>query len=175
MRVQSPDDLFTDIEVEPQSGRAAQGVRRVILALMALFALAALLDVFGQQPKVSSAGGRSARLTVSAPETVRGGLLIQARITVRASRTIEEPNLVLDRGWFEGMQINGIEPAPAEESGYGRKAIFGYDRLDRGKTLTVWLALQVGPTYPGKRSVRVRLQDGTTPLATVTRDLTVLP
>jgi hypothetical protein len=175
MRVQTPEELFTDIEVEPRSGSVAQGVRRAILALFALFVLAALLDVFGQQPKVSSAGGRTARLTVSAPETVRGGLLFQARITIRANRKIDEPNLVLDRGWFEGMQINGLEPAPSNESGYARKVIFNYEPLDAGKTLTVWLALQVGPTYPGKRSARVRLQDGTTTLATVTRDLTVLP
>jgi hypothetical protein len=175
MRVQTPEELFTDIEVEPRSGSVAQGVRRAMLALFALFVLAALLDVFGQQPQASSAGGRTARLTLSAPRTVRGGLLIQARVRIQARRTIDEPHLILDRGWFEGMQVNTVAPEPTQESGYGRKVLLAYDRLDAGKTLTVWIALQVDPTFVGKRSARVRLQDSTTPLATITRSLTILP
>jgi len=142
---------------------------------MALFALAALVDLFGQQAEQSSAGGRGARLTVSAPEVVRGGLLTQVRMRIHALRTIQQPNLILDRGWVEGMQVNGIEPQPSNESGYARNVILGYDRIDAGSTLTVWLALQVDPTFPGKRTANVRLRDGTTPLATVSRSLTVLP
>lgn len=169
------EELFTELDVEPQRQRVAHGVRIALLAAMALLALAALADLFGQQAEQSSAGGRVARLTVSAPQVVRGGLLTQVRMRIHALRTIQQPQLVLDRGWFEGMQVNGIEPQPSQESGFGRKVILAYDRLDAGKTLTVWLALQVDPTVPGKRTANIRLQDGTTSLASVARSLTVLP
>jgi len=90
----------------------------------------------------------AARLTVSAPRVVRGGLLTQVRMQVHARRAIDNPQLILDRGWFDGMQVNGIEPQPSQESGYGNKVVLAYDRMNADATLTVWLALQVDPTFP---------------------------
>jgi hypothetical protein len=169
------DELFAGLKVERKRERTARGLRVVLLAILAAFVIAALLDLFGQQPRRSSAAGPAARLTVSAPDVVRGGLLTQVRMQIHARRRIAEPQLILDRGWFEGMQVNGIEPQPPSQSGYGNKVILAYDPLDAGKTLTVWLALQVDATFPGKRPASVRLQDGTTTLAVIDRSLTVLP
>jgi hypothetical protein len=170
-------ELFADIEREPRPrfGRDAPWVRRAVLALFAIGVVAVLAGAIGQEPSDSAAGGTTARLTLSAPDTVRGGLLFQARIAIHASAPIGRPQLVLQRGWLEGMQVSSIEPQPAQESGSGSDVALSYDALDAGETLTVWLQLQVDPTAIGRRPAGVALLDGSTPLATIDHDLTVLP
>jgi len=64
---------------------------------------------------VSRVQGPEASLTVSSPPRVRGGLLYQARIRVKARRALKQPSLVLDQGWFEQTTINTIEPQPSQE------------------------------------------------------------
>jgi hypothetical protein len=169
------DELFAELPVTARVPRLRVVGRLALLALLAAFVVIALLDLLGQQPQRTSVAAPAARLTVSAPRVVRGGLLTQVRVQVHARRAIANPELVLDRGWFEGMQVNGIEPQPSQQSGYGNKVVLAYDRMNAGDTLTVWLALQVDPTFPGRRPASVRLQDGTSTLAVVDRSLTVLP
>jgi hypothetical protein len=170
-------ELFSDIEREPRRrlGRDAPWLRRAVLALFAIGAVAVLAGAIGQQPSSSQAGGAAARLTLSAPDTVRGGLLFQARVTIDATASIRRPQLVLQRGWLEGMQISSIEPQPSQETGSGSTVTLSYDALDAGETLTVWLQFQADPTSVGTRPAGIRLLDGTTPLATIDHDLTVLP
>jgi hypothetical protein len=169
------DELFTGLEAQARRPRLRVALRILLLAALTALVVVALLDLLGQQPRRTSVLAPAARLTVSAPRVVRGGLLTQVRVQVHARRTIANPELILDRGWLEGMQVNGIEPQPSQQSGYGNKVILAYDRLDAGSTLTVWMGVQVDPTFPGRRPASVRLQDGTTTLALVHRSLTVLP
>jgi hypothetical protein len=170
-------DLFSTIEPEPapQIGRDAPWVRRAILTLFAALIVAVLAGAIGQVSVTSTAQAPAARLELSAPRTVRGGLLFQARVHIRARRTVEHPRLILRRGWLEGMQLSSIEPQPAQESGSGKSVALTYDTLDSGDELTVWLQFQADPTSVGRRPAAISLQDDTRTLATISRTLTVLP
>lgn len=170
-------ELFSDIEREPRRrfGRDAPWLRRAVLVLFAVGVVAVLAGAIGQVPSSSQAGGVVARMTLSAPDTVRGGLLFQARATIHARAPIRRPQLVLQRGWLEGMQISSIEPQPAAESGSGSEVALSYDALDAGDSMTVWMQFQADPTSVGTRPAGIQLSDGTTPLATIHHDLTVLP
>jgi hypothetical protein len=170
-------ELFSDIEREPRRrlGRDAPWMRRAVLGLFAVGVIAVLAGAIGQVPSSSQAGGAAARMTLSAPDTVRGGLLFQARIEIHPRSAIDRPRLVLQRGWFEGMQISSIEPQPADETGVSGDVILTYGRLAPGESMTVWLQFQADPTSVGTRPAGMRLLDGTTPLATIHHDLTVLP
>jgi hypothetical protein len=159
---------------QPSVGRALW-MRRAWLVLFAAIAVAALLNVFGQQPKDSAASSPEARMTLSAPETVRGGILFQARLEIRALQTIEEPRLVLDEGWFEGLQVNSTEPQAGSESSRDGKVVLSYDTLEAGDLLRIWVQFQANPPNVGSRSFAVALDDATTPLVRIDRDLTVLP
>src|SRR5262249_45559763 len=61
----TPDSLT--LERNRDQGRAGVYVRRALLAVISLFLVAGLLNVFGQRPSTSSAGVARAKLTVYAP------------------------------------------------------------------------------------------------------------
>jgi hypothetical protein len=162
----------------PDSGRSVivgLWVRRLVLTVFAVLVALALLDWFGQQPSDSVAASPAATLRLSAPQAVRGGLLFQSRIEIRARRTIKFPRLVLGEGWTEGMQVNTIEPNPSTEASRDGRLVLTYDQLNPGDLLVIWLQFQVDPTNVGRRSYAVELDDQTTPLARIDRRLTIFP
>jgi hypothetical protein len=65
--------------------------RRAFVTLFALVCLLGLLDVFGQRAVTSDAASPAARMSLPAPRTVRGGLLYQSRIDIRATQPIDHP------------------------------------------------------------------------------------
>lgn len=170
-------DLFQEVQTQSAARHLAVApwVRRAFLALFAAFAIVALVDVFGQQPHHRAAAAPAAELRLSAPAAVRGGLLFQSRIEVRARRAIEHPRLVLDRGWLEEMQTNTIEPSPVSEASRDGRVVLSYDALEPGDVLVVWIEFQVNPTNVGRRSYDVELDDATTPVVRIDHRLTVLP
>jgi hypothetical protein len=168
-------DSFDTLPREHPGVRRSLWLRRVWLCLFAAVAIAALLNVFGQQPTDSVASSPTARMTLSAPEAVRGGLLFQARLEIRAVRTIKAPRLVLDDGWFEGMQFNSTEPQATSESPRDGKVVFSYDTLEAGDLLRIWVQFEANPPQIGRRSFAVELDDATEPLVRIERDITVLP
>src|SRR3954469_2700399 len=87
-------------------------VRRALLALLGVFLLLGLSNIFGQRPHGSFADSGKAKLELYAPSHLRGGLLYEARFTITAHRDIKSAALQLSPGWNEGMQINTIEPSP---------------------------------------------------------------
>lgn len=149
--------------------------RRSLLGAVAVLPVLALLDVFGQKPVTSYARGPAATLTVDAPEHLRGGLIYQARFEVRALNPIHQAQLVLDRGWWEGMSVNSIEPNPSSESTLNGEVRLSYGSLGPGKTLVVWIYYQTNPTNVGHRSQDAELEDGGTLLAGVRRRVTIFP
>jgi len=161
---------------EPRALGSGLWLRRAIVALLALVVALALLDVFGQRATTSSAASDGATLQLRAPSTVRGGLLFQSRIVITARHTLDHPRLILDRGWFEGMQVNSITPQPVgQDLRDGDRVVLSFSSLDAGATLTVWLQFQVDPTNIGRRAYGVELDDAEQPVAHVSRKLTVLP
>ena len=162
-----------DLELQ---GRAYQPwLRRGLLALLALFILAALLSVFGQRSTTSTAAGPAATLTVAAPERLRGGLVFEGRFEIAAHRTIQTPRLVLDGGWMEGMILNTSEPTPSTETSRDGRLVLDFDEIPAGTTFTYWSQWSVNPVNVGHRSQDVALFDGPRELVSVHRQVTIFP
>jgi hypothetical protein len=165
-------ELFTDV------GRgtiAGLWVRRAIVTVFALISLAALAGFIGQRATTSNAASPSVRMTLSAPETVRGGIFFQSRVDIQALAPIEHPRLVFDEGWVEGLQVNSIEPAAESESSRDGRLVLSYGALKPGDRLRIWLQFEVNPTNVGKRSYTLELDDEDRLLVRVPRTLRVLP
>jgi hypothetical protein len=152
-----------------------RSVRWALVTIISVISVAGLLNVFGQHPKTTEASGSAAKLTVTAPTRVRGGLFYEGRITVDAQQALDYTVIVLDPGWMEQTSINTIEPSPVDETGRDGRLSLGYGKLGAGETLTVYLQLQVNPTNVGHRSQRVELRDGPELIATANRSVTVFP
>src|SRR3954454_4753666 len=82
-------ELFS--ELPHDTGGRGLAARRAAMCVLAALVALALLNVFGQRPSTSRAATGAATLVVSAPTTVRGGILFQGRIQVVANRTITDP------------------------------------------------------------------------------------
>ena len=109
--------------------------RRTGLLLLVAFVVAALLNVFGQRAEDSSAVGPAATLELNAPSDARGGLIFQARFTIRAAREIKEPLLILDRGWVDGLTLNSTVPEPVGERTDDGRVVIEYDTIPAGRSL----------------------------------------
>lgn len=149
--------------------------RRIGLAILAVVVVAALLGVFGQQSTSTVAAGSKAVLTVKAPPHLRGGLLFQARFEIHAKQPLAHPKLLLSPGWLESMTLNTVAPTPPSESSSSAGLAMTFDPMSRDQTLIVWTEWQVNPTNVGRRSEDTTLFDGSTPIASAKRTLTVFP
>lgn len=161
----APPDLSTtalDLErVRDLRGRTHHPwVRRGIVTVMAVVVLVALTGSLGQPEHLTTVRTAVARVDLRSPSTLRGGLLWPARITIRTRQRLVEPQLILGAGYVRGMQLNTIEPAPADESGRGRSIALTYATLQPGQQLTVYLQLQVNPDTIGRQDLSVVLQGG---------------
>ena len=117
----------------------------------------------------------AARLEVSAPVDVRGGLYFQGRFRITAHEEIAKATLVLAPGWLESMHINTIEPAPVGEASRDGDLSLDFGHVAAGHSITVYMQFQVNPTNLGRKSQDVRLYDDTELLATAQRDVTIWP
>lgn len=169
------NDAFASVPRSSRGVRLGLWVRRAVLCVLALVPLAGLLDLFGQTPQTHATRAPAASLRLSAPSTVRGGLFFQARVDVVAAAAIQNPRLVLDEGWFEGMQLNSAEPQPVSEAPRDGRVVLSYDTLDQGDRLRLWVQFEANPTGVGHRSFAIELDDGTRPLARLSPTITVLP
>jgi hypothetical protein len=149
--------------------------RRGFFVAVAIVLVLGLANVFGQSPTGSAVESAAARLEVSAPVDVRGGLYFQGRFRITAHRDIEKATLVLGSGWLESMHINTIEPAPVGESSRDGDLALDFGHVAAGDTITAYLQFQVNPNNLGRRGQHVRLYDGTELLATATRGVTIWP
>lgn len=150
-------------------------LRRGLLLLLVIFVLLGLLNVFGQRPVSASASSDAASLKVYAPSAVRGGLLWEARFTIRANRELKDATVVLSSGWFEGNTLNTVEPSPIGEGSRNGSLTFALGHIPRGETHDLYLQFQTNPTNIGRRNADTQLQDGEKLLLSVHRRLTVFP
>jgi hypothetical protein len=166
-------DTARDIELEGRS--IGPWVRRAIIALLVAWAVLVLTGLIGQHPKHQVTIAPSASLDLSSPSRLRGGLYFQTRIIVRTSRQLQNPRLILDKGFLEGITINSIEPQPNQELSRRDSVVLAYNQLAAGDKLTVWIEAQTNPTTVGRRLQSVSLDDGTTQIARITRHATYFP
>jgi hypothetical protein len=150
-------------------------VRRSLLGLLALFILAALLGVFGQQPSTTTASAPEARLELRAPDAVRGGLLWEARFTVHATRELKQATLVLSNGWLDGNTVNTIEPSPLGEGSRNGSLTLDLGHVPKGEQYVLYMQFQTNPNNVGRHDADVQLQDGDRLLLSLDHTLTEFP
>src|SRR3954468_10779968 len=121
-------ELFADVSADRGKERGLWA-RRVCVALFAIVSVVALAGLVGQRDRESTVEGGGVRMTVSAPDTVRGGLYFQATGDITAAAAVEHPRLVLESGWVEGLQVNSIEPAAESESSRDGRIVLSYGAL----------------------------------------------
>jgi hypothetical protein len=158
-----------------QVGSREVPIRRTLVALVSLFLLAGLLNVFGQRPGSSEAASTAASIKLYAPTRVRSGLYYQARFTIDARSDVKNAMLVLAPGWAEGMTINTIEPSPIGEASRDGKLVLTLGHIPAGASYLLFMQLQVNPTNIGHRSQDVALYDGDMLLTTIDRNITIFP
>jgi hypothetical protein len=135
-----------------------------------------LLNVFGQRPSTAAAETPAAKLTVYAPTKLRGGLLFSARFHITARRELKDATLVLDPGWAEGMAINTIEPSPLGEGSKNGRLSLQFGHVPAGQSHILFMQFQVNPTnIAWHRPQNVELDDGTTKVLTIKRDIVIYP
>jgi hypothetical protein len=167
--------LFAEVPADERGVRRGLRTRRAVLSALVVVPVLALIGLIGQRAAVSHAQGVKATLELRAPKTVRGGLFFEARVTIRARARIQHPRLVLDEGWFEGMQFNTDEPQPQSESSRDGRVVLAYSTLLPGDVWQIYFQFQVNPTNVGRRSFGIELDDDTTRVARIDRSMTVLP
>jgi hypothetical protein len=150
-------------------------VRRGLLALVGLFVVAALLNTFGQRPSTTRASSPEADLKVYAPERVRGGLLWEARFTIRANEDVKKATLVLGEGWLEGNTINTIEPSPIGEGSRNGSLTLTLGHIPKGQRFELYMQFQTNPTNLGHRNADVQLQDGEKLVLSIHRTIWIFP
>jgi hypothetical protein len=170
-----PDGLTLKRNRDLQGRGGHVWYRRALLCLIAVLPVLALLNVFGQSPTTTSAHALAAELAVTAPARLRSGLIFQVRIQVTAHQNLAKPQLVFDRGWWNSMSENSVEPNPSSQTNLDGQIVFSYPRLTAGHTLTEWLYFQVNPTNVGERPEDITLDNGSTTIARVHRSLTIFP
>jgi len=102
--------------------------------------------------------------------------VFQTRVDIYARSRIAAPTLVLSRGWFDGMTLNSVNPAPASQTGANGAVSFSYPPLAAGRELTVWFEWSVNPTnLVWDRSQLFQLSDGSVPILDLRLPVTVFP
>ena len=148
-----------------------------LLCLIAVIPLLALLNVFGQSPEVKKVASPNgvATMELSAPTTVRSGLIFQARFDIRANRDIRDAVLVLDSGWLESVTLNSLAPSPAQETSRNGSLALDLGKIPQGKLWRQYMQVQANPVNLGSQSQGVTLYDGNVPLLHLNRDLMIWP
>jgi len=170
-----PDRIVLRRHLELQSWGFNRRVRYALLALIGAFLLLGLFNVFGQQPETVTARSPQADLELYAPDRLRGGLLYEARFTIRAHEDLSHVVLVLESGWAESQQMNTIEPSPIAETSRNGDLVFTLGPVKKGQKHVLFIEFQVNPTNIGRRSADVMLYDGNERLLTIDRKLRVFP
>jgi hypothetical protein len=150
--------------------------RRVLLGIPALLVALGLLNTFGQRASLSQADSSAAKLSVSAPSDLRGGLVFQVRVDITAHRRLGHPTLTFSHAWFDSMTTNAVAPQPSTQASAGGDPAFQLSPIPAGGTATYWFSFQVNPTNVGwRRPETVELADGSTLVASIHRTVTVYP
>jgi hypothetical protein len=150
-------------------------VRRGLLVVVAIPIVLALFNAFGQRQQTLAAASPAAKLTVNAPPRLRGGLLYTIWFRVDANHELKDAQLVLDPGWFDGMQVNSTNPEPVSEASRDGRIVLDLGHIPAGQSHRTFIELQVDPTTVGRHRQNVELDDGDQTLLVLHHTLTVFP
>ncbi len=150
--------------------------RRAAIALLGVFLLLGLLNVFGQRPSGAFADSGSAKLELYAPSRLRSGLVYEARFTISAHRDVKNAVLLLSPGWNEGQTMNTMEPSPLGQASKNGDLLLTLGHVRAGTDYRFFIELQTNPTDVAfGRKADVALYDGGTRLVTIHHSFTVYP
>ena len=149
--------------------------RHAIVALLGIFLVLGLFNVFGQAQKSTSVEAGAVSFRLDAPTSLRGGLIYTAVFRITAHTEVKNAVLQLSPGWAEGMQINTIEPSPLGEASRNGDLLFTLGHIPAGQKHILFMGFQVNPTNVGRRPADVTVYDGGTQLVHLDRTLTVFP
>ena len=150
-------------------------VRRGLLALIAAFSILGLANVFGQTAETATSRGPGVELHLTAPTSVRGGLLWQARFEIDAVNEIKDARLELGEGWGSGQTINTIEPSPLGRASSNGNLSFDLGHIRAGKRYVLYMDFQTNPTTLGTRTRTTDLYDGETHLLSLDQHIAIFP
>jgi hypothetical protein len=173
--VAAPEGIVLTRHRDLQGRRWHPWLRRCLLGLVAVVLLLGLLDVFGQRPSTTRVDSGAAALEISAPDSLRGGLLFQSRFTIEARQELKDATLVLGPGWLDGLTVNTVEPSPVNEASRDGRLALELGHLPAGAKHVLYIEYQVNPTTVGRRTQRVELDDGEQPILSTHQTLTVFP
>jgi hypothetical protein len=173
--IATPESLELRRHLELEGRRGEVRVRRILIGVLVLVPALALLGFLGQRPTTSYAANEAAALDVYSPTRVRGGLLFTTRIGVEARRELRQAAIVLDPGWFEGMQVNSITPDPVTQGSADGRAVLGIGTIAAGEKSVTFIQFQVDPTNVGHRPQNVELWVQGREVLRIPRSITVLP
>ena len=144
--------------------------------MLAVLVVLGLANAFGQSPTASQAQTPTATLRVTAPADVRGGLIFQVRVDIAAHQPLTKPSLAFSPAWFDNMTLNSLAPQPSTETSRNGAPVFQLSPIPAGQRATYWFYFQVNPTNLGwHHTENLTLTDGTRPLATIHRTITIYP
>jgi hypothetical protein len=169
-------DAVEPILAGPTPGHADLWARRIGMCVLAAVVVAALFNTVGQRAATEHAVDPLARIDLRAPATVRPGLLFQAKVTLSVTEVLPKAQLVLSRGWFDGLTLNTEEPAAASEtSGPDGSVVLDIGTLRPGSPYVQYLEYQVNPTSLSRRTQTISLLSSDATVVTLHRTMTVVP
>ena len=170
-----PDGIVLKRHRDLQGREWHRWLRRGLVVLLATVILLALLGFVGQHPSTVRAEGQAAALGVNSPDSIRGGLLYQARFTIDAHQDLKDATLVLSREWIDGLTVNTIEPSPLNEASDDGDLVLDLGHIAAGARYVLYMDYQVNPTTVGSRTLEVELKDGEQHVTSLTRDQRIWP
>ena len=171
-----PDRIVLKRHRDLEGMRNTPWWRRGVLALLTVFLVLGLANVFGQRPSTAVASADAADLKLYAPTHLRGGLLYSARFHIYARHELKKATLVLDPGWLEGMAVNTIEPSPIGEASANGRLSFDLGHIPAGQSFILFMQFQVNATNVAwRRPQNVELDDGDRQILFIHRHVTIYP
>jgi hypothetical protein len=160
----------------PSSRDRKRWIPRLLLTMLLGFILLGVSNTFGQTTTTTRAVAPQATLVVTAPETLRGGLLYQVLVQVAATMYIRQARVVLSAGWFSGLTTNAEVPQPSTQQSIDGSTAFSLGAILPRHHKDLRIYFQVNPTtLAWNRSQNVELYDGTHQLTKILRSITVYP
>jgi hypothetical protein len=146
------------------------------LGILGALLLAALLGLFGGTPDPTvSSRGNQVLLTVEAPRTLRGGMILEIDIGVATGRAIAKPVVAISGSYLRELSFNSTIPEPSQAEFTNGMVMLQYDALQAGDRLQVKMDGQVNPTLIGVNEGAVELRDDKTVLVRRPVRLRVFP
>ena len=170
-----PDRIVLKHHRDLEGARHLIWYRRGLVALLTVFLVLGVGNVFGQRPAGTTVDSPEASLELYAPTKIRGGVFFEARFTITAHHEVKNALLQLSPGWQESLQMNTIEPVPLAQGSRDGDLLFTLGHIPAGRKYRLFVQFQVNATNVGRRNADVTLYDGAKKLVHIHRRLTVYP